>query len=495
VNFSQHLPALIVVVPLFFAFLMPLLARWRKQWCVPVTLGAIIFSFLAALKMVFQVMSTGPFSYYMGDWPPPWGIELSIDYLAVFAALTVTGVGLLIIWYGSKDLLHELKSEVIGWYYTLYLLLIASMVGIVITNDIFNMFVFLEICAIASCGIISIKESRDCIEAAFKYLVLSVLGSGAFLLAAAMLYMVTGHLNFTFMAEALPEAMALYPNNLLVALGLLIVGLGVKAALFPLHVWLPDAHSSAPSPSSAVLSGLVIKVYAVAMIRLLYLVFPRELLGLAPVMDMILGMSTLAIIIGSMFAIVQDDIKKMLAYSSIAQIGYVFLGVGLMSESALVGGILHIFNHAMMKSMLFLAAGAFIYGTGARKLSELKGVGHTMPIPTIAFCIGAFAMVGIPITSGFISKWYLALGALDVGRPFFTAVILISSLLNGIYYLPIVVNAFFSKTEEVVPEPEKLPKQMLVPLALLSFGVILFGVYPSLILGIVYRAAQLLLGL
>jgi multicomponent Na+:H+ antiporter subunit D len=216
---------------------------------------------------------------------------------------------------------------------------------------------------------------------------------------------------------------------------------------------------------------------------------------MAPVMNMILWMATLAIIIGSMFAIVQDDIKKMLAYSSIAQIGYVFLGVGLMSTNALTGGILHIFNHALMKSMLFLSAGAFIYSTGARKLSQLKGIGHTMPIPTITFCIGAFAMVGIPITNGFISKWHLALGALDINRPFFAAVILVSSLLNGIYYLPIVVNAFFGEPEGPVAEPKPLPREMLVPLTVLGFSVILFGVAPNLVLGMVSKAAQALLGL
>lgn len=491
----QHYPALIIVVPLFFAFLMPLLARWRNHWCAPATLGAIAFCFIAALQMAFQVMAGGPFSYQMGNWAPPWGIELAIDYLAVFTSITLTGVGLLVIWYGTKDLLHELKSEVMGWYYTLYLLLMASMLGMVLTNDLFNMFVFVEICAIASCGIISIKESRECIEAAFKYLVLSAVGSGCLLLAVAMLYMVTGHLNFTFVSQALPQAMYLYPYNLLAALALLMLGLGVKAALFPLHVWLPDAHSSAPSPSSAVLSGLVIKVYAVTMIKLLYKVYPPDLLGMAPVMNMILWMATLAIIVGSMFAIVQDDIKKMLAYSSIAQIGYVFLGVGLMSESALQGSILHIFNHALMKSMLFLAAGAFIYATGSRKLSELRGIGLTMPVPTIAFCIGAFAMVGIPITNGFISKWYLALGALDIGRPFFAAVILLSSLLNGIYYLPIVVNAFFGEPQGAVAEPKRLPLQMSVPLTILGLSVVLFGVFPSLVLGLVSRAAQSLLGL
>ncbi|MDW7651254.1 MAG: proton-conducting transporter membrane subunit [Bacillota bacterium] len=495
-SLTQHFPVLVIVIPLFFAYLMPLLARWFKDLVVPAALGALTIIFVISLYMAHQVMVTGPFSYQLGNWAPPWGIELTVDYLAAFIAVTLTGVGLLIVYYGIKDLVHELKSQVTGWYYTLYLLLMASMLGITLTNDLFNLFVFVEICAIASCGIISIKESRECIEAAFKYLVLSAVGSGCILLAIAMLYMVTGHLNFAFVAAELPRAMQHFPYNLLTALALLMVGLGVKAALFPLHVWLPDAHSSAPSPSSAVLSGLVIKVYAVAMIKLLFKVFPPNLLGMAPVLNMILWMATLAIIIGSMFAIVQDDIKKMLAYSSIAQIGYVFLGIGLASENGLAGGILHIFNHAIMKSMLFLAAGAFIYSTGTRKLSELKGIGHTMMIPTVAFSIGAFAMVGIPMTNGFISKWFLALGALDINRPFFAAVILVSSLLNGIYYLPIIVNAFFGEPEGRVAEPKPLPKQMSVPLVILAASVIVFGLFPyHTVVGIVTKAAQSLLGL
>jgi multicomponent Na+:H+ antiporter subunit D len=333
------------------------------------------------------------------------------------------------------------------------------------------------------------------VEAAFKYLVLSAIGSGCLLLAIALIYMVTGHLNFTFVAEALPGIVTVYPKNILAALALLMVGLGVKAALFPLHVWLPDAHSSAPSPSSAVLSGLVIKVYAVAMIKLLFKVFPATFAGMTPVLVSLLWMSTLAIIIASMFAIVQDDIKKMLAYSSIAQIGCVFLGVGLAGYTAMLGGILHIFNHAIVKAMLFLAAGAFIYATGVRKISELKGIGHTMPIAAGAFAIGAIAMVGIPVTNGFWSKWYLALGALEAGKPQFTAVVLVSSLLNGFYYLPIIVNAFFSKPEGAVAEPRRLPAAMTVPLVILGAGCIFFGIFPSVILGLVSRATQLLLGL
>jgi multicomponent Na+:H+ antiporter subunit D len=494
VTAANHLPALAIVMPLVFAFLMPLFDRWRRGWCTPAALGVLGFSFAASLQMAWQVMTDGPFFYQMGNWPPPWGIELHVDYLAAFTALTMTGVSLLILLYATKDLLHELKPHLLGWYYTLYLLLIASMVGMALTNDIFNLFVFVEICAIAACGIISIKTSRECLEASFKYLVLSALGSGCLLLAIALLYMVTGHLNFTFIAQALPEAMRLYPNNILAALALLLVGMGVKAALFPLHVWLPDAHSSAPSPSSAVLSGLVIKIYAVALLKLLYQVFPASVFETTPILTILLWMSSLAIIAGSMFAIVQDDIKKMLAYSSVAQIGYVFMGFAIVDPSALTGGILHVFNHAMMKAMLFLAAGAFIYCTGVRRLSDLKGIGHTMPIPTAAFTIGALAMVGIPLTNGFISKWYLVLGALHGGQPVYAAVILLSSLLNGVYYLPIIVNAFFGEPQGRVAEPHPLPRRMQFSLVVLGAGCLLFGLYPSPILGLVTKASQALLG-
>ena len=187
-SFTQHLPALVIVIPLLFAYMMPLLARWRKGWVIPAALIALTFSLIASLSMAAQVMATGPFMYRMGNWAPPWGIELSMDYLSTFIAITLTSVGLLILLFGTKDLLHELKEQVQGWYYTLYLLLMASMLGIAMTNDLFNLFVFVEICAIASCGIISIKESRECIEAAFKYLVLSAVGSGCLLLAIALIY-------------------------------------------------------------------------------------------------------------------------------------------------------------------------------------------------------------------------------------------------------------------------------------------------------------------
>ena len=490
----KHAPALLVAIPLVAAYLLPLFARRLKHLVVPAALFALLLCSAGSLSLLFQVMHTGLIIYHFGNWPPPVGIEFVVDRLAVFTVLTLSLVGFVVLVYSIDDLRHELREDVRGWYYTLFLTLLASLYGMAMTNDIFNLFVFIEISAIASCGLISIKEDRACIEAAFKYLLLSALGSGCILLAIALLYMVTGHLNMTYLAQAMLQAAELYPYNLLASLALLVVGLGIKAALFPLHVWLPDAHAAAPSPSSAVLSGLVIKIYAVAMIRLLFQVYPAAFLARTPVAEIILWLSTLAILLGSIFAMVQEDLKRMLAYSSVAQIGYVFLGVALGSENALTGGILHIFNHAVMKALLFLAAGAFIYATGTRKIRDLSGIGQTMPAAGVAFAIGVLAMVGIPLTNGFVSKWYLALGALDAGRPFFTAIVLVSSLLNGIYFLPILINAFFRKPSGNAAAPRALPTPMTAAIVVLAAAVIVFGFFPGRMAGIVVLAVHRLLG-
>jgi len=487
-KFYFHLPVLLIVILFGASFAIPLLDRYKKELVVTVAVGSMAAALVASFALTFFVYARGPFSYYLGGWPPPWGIELYIDFLAVYMLLVLSLIGFLVIIYAIKDLVHELKEKVLSWYYTLYLLLMGSMIGIAFTNDLFNMFVFIEISTIASCGIISLKDDRKCLEASLKYLILSALGGGCILLAIAMLYMVTGHLNFDYIAAELTRTLSFYPYNILIALGLFIVGLGVKSALFPLHVWLPDAHSAAPSPSSAILSGLVIKIYAVAMLKLFLRVIPPQLFAAVPVLEIILLLSVLAMLAGSIFAMVQEDIKRMLAYSSIAQIGYVFMGIGLFGGRALSGGLLHIFNHAMMKAMLFMAAGLIIYTTGIRNIKDLKGMGLRMPWTFAAFTVGALSMVGIPGTSGFISKWYLALGALDMGRPFYVAAILLSSLLNGIYYFPIVINAFFGKRDRIPFKGEEVPYLMLVPVVILAAGVIFFGFFPGPLLRIIEKA-------
>jgi len=490
VGLTNHFPALILAILLSISFLSPILYRWARKLSAPALIFSLFLALVMAVYLMVQVYQVGEFTYYMGGWPPPWGIELKINLLRVYMLLVVLAISLWIMVYALKDLEHELKTEVMGWYYTLYALVVASMAGMTLTNDLFNLFVLMEICAISACAIISIKEDRACLEASFKYLILSAMGTGCFLLGVAMLYMVTGHMNYDLVNEYLPAAIEQYPNNMFAAAALFIVAFGTKAALFPLHVWLPDAHASAPSPSSAMLSGLVIKIYAFALFLMFYQIFPRSLLESIPLNEIVLWLASMGIMFGSVFAMVQVDLKKMLAYSSIGQIGYVFLGIGLDDTIAMTGGFYHLLVHAIMKSLLFMCAGVIIYSTGIRQIKQLGGIGQVLPITMIAFTIGSASMIGIPGTGGLISKWYLALGALEIGRPIFVVIILASSLLNAVYYMPIIVNAFMQQ-ETFDGEVKPVPRQMLIPLLVGTAAIIFFGVFSRPAIALLENAMQL----
>ncbi|OWZ83910.1 complex I subunit 5 family protein [Natranaerobius trueperi] len=493
---QSHLPIIAVLIGILVSFVLPGFNLWKKDLKEKVTFSALAIMFIISIIMLVEILYNGPFMYEVGSWQAPWGIELNIDYLAVYMTTIITGIALLVFIFASRDLPYELAENALTLYYPLFLLLIASMIGMVVTNDLFNIFVMLEITLITSVAIIAIKENKDTIEASIKYLILNALGSAAILMGIALIYMITGYLNMTFIAEELAANYYKYPSVIMAVVALFLVGFGVKSALFPMYVWLPDAHGSAPSPSSAVLSGLVVKVYIVALVRFYFMVLPSDVLVFMPVNEILLVLGSLGMIFGSMFAIIQEDIKKMLAYSSVGQIGYIFLGIGFLSVTGLQGGLFHILTHAINKSMLFLIAGAIIYATGIRKISDLKGMGLRYPTIMISFTLGALAMVGIPGTNGFISKWYLASGALDSGNAFFVLIILISSMLNGVYYLPIVVNSFFGEfkgCKVFSKQCKKLPWQLTLPITVLSFLVVFIGLFPTLPLDLVEQASEILL--
>lgn len=487
-----HLPVLIVVLCLLTAFLIPLLAKIKPKIIGPLVRMVILINSALVFLTLWYVNKNGIYNYHLGGWQPPWGIEFSVDYLAIFMLIVINVISYFILLYAKVDLSHEIEDDLQPWYYTLFILLIGAMSGLSLSNDLFNIYVFTEITTITACGIIAVKSNKACVEASLKYLILSTLGSGLILFAIALVYMVTGHFNLDFVAAQLPNAIGNYPLNIVVSLALFIVGFGIKSALFPLHVWLPDAHSSAPTPSSAVLSGVVVKVYAIVLLRIIYSVYGIEIFTMIPIAEVILALSTLAIFAGSLFAIAQEDIKRMLAFSSVAQIGYIFLGIALVNNYAVAGGILHIVNHALIKSLLFLTAGAIIYKTGIRKISDLEGIGFKMPITMILFSIGALSMVGLPGFNGFISKYYLVLGAIDAQRPFYALVIIISSLLNAVYYLPIIIKAFFGQ-EHLTFSNDGLPKTMMIPMLVLGLGCIVFGMIPGNLFTLVQRAADALL--
>ena len=485
----SHLPILVVALYLATAFLLPLLSRIKKFHSGYFSLVMAATGLVMSLLTMFHVAREGTFSYFPGDWPPPVGIELSIDWVTVLMHLTINFIGLLVLFYCLEDLSSEVRPGHETWYYTLFFLLMASLNALAMAFDLFTVFVFTEICTLAACAIVAIKPKALCVEAAFKYLILSTLGSGMFLLGTSLVYMVTGHLNMGLIGQMLPQAIEMYPLNILIALALFVIGLGIKSALFPLHTWLPDAHSSAPTPSSALLSGLVVKLFIIVLGRIVFQVFGTDLFVMFPIPEVILLLATFGIFAGSLMAIAQTDIKRMLAYSSVAQVCYIYIGLALVSQTGIQGGLLHVFNHAVMKSLLFLAAGAFIYKTGIRKIEDLVGIGYRMPITMAAFSVGALSMVGLPGFSGFISKLTLAFGALEAAKPFFVVVIILSSLLNAVYYLPIVLRGFFGRPASEF-QWDKLPLLIIAPVLVLAAVNIFFGIFPGSLQELARLAAE-----
>lgn len=454
-------------------------------------LMVLVVSLFLSGYLLFQVMTHGSYMYNVGNWSPTIGIQFSIDEFSTMMVFFILMMTTLVVVYSLRDIEHEILPKQIPVYYSLVFLLLVGMVGITFTNDLFNTYVFMEILAMTSCAIISIKRKKENFMAAFKYLMLNTLASISFLFGVTLLYMATGFLNITEMSNQMATAWEIYPTNILLALGFMAAGLGIKAAVFPLHTWLPDAHSSAPTPSSALLSGLVVKVYIFVAMKVLFrLVGTDIIIGNLGIHNYIAYFAATGMIMGSVFAIGQKDIKRMLAYSSVAQLGYIFLGIGMATTQGLSVSLFHVVSHGLMKSALFLSAGAIIYKTEKRKINDLSGIGYEMPLTMIVFSIAALGMIGIPGMSGFMSKWYLALAVLESNQPFYLLVILLSSFLNAVYYLPIIVAAFLKPREDGSEEMTRdgIPRTMTVPMMIIAGLIILVGIFPQILMNIIERA-------
>lgn len=478
-DYVNNFPLVIILILFISAFIIPLI----KKNSIVKKLSICIMSICTMLAFfaLWYVKKNGAYFYRVGHWDSPWGIEFKIGYVEGVIGVLFTFVATFVIWYCKDHIDQEVKERKVSFYYLLIHILVGSLLGITFSNDLFNCFVFIEVMTLASCGIVVAKDKKENIAATIKYLVLSSLGSGLILMGIAFLYDITGNLNMTFMHEEIMKVHTDYENVLLVALGLFTVGVGIKSAMFPLHVWLPDAHGSAPSTSSAILSALVLKSPVLLLIKILYRVFGVEIIHGFSILNLILILGSVGMIMGSIFAMQQKEIKRVIAYSSVAQMGYVFFGIGLGNELGLSMAIFHIIGHALTKSALFLTAGAMIEKTGKKKLEELKGVGKEMPITLGIFTLGALSMVGIPILPGFISKWYLSLATIEASKFVFVGAILISSLLNAGYYFPIVVNGYFGEENlagKVFKSKEKRVGE-LMPIFILIMSMVVVGMFSS----------------
>lgn len=471
-----HIPLLTVVIPLIAGFLTPIVGWIDRKLCWYWVMLTMFIVLLMTSSNLYTVITTGTIHYELGGWTPPVGIEYVIDLLNGFVCIIIAFIGLMVGIYSKESITKELPNKIIP-FYSVFLLLITGLMGMTITGDIFNFYVFLEISSLTAYALIAMGDRGDGVVASFNYLIMGTVAASFILLGIGYLYAVTGSLNMADMQNLLPS---IYGNKVvLAALAFFMVGFSIKVGLFPLHAWLPDAYTHAPSTASALIAGLMTKVGVYALIRFMFCVFtPAFVFDITRMAEILTWAAALAIIMGSVFAIAQSDIKRMLAYSSISQIGYILLGIGLANLIGMQGGLLHILNHALMKCALFLVAGAIFYKTGIRNIYQFKGLGKKMPVTTLVFLIAGLSMIGIPGTVGFTSKYYLALGSLEEGMWIFVIVILLSSLLNIVYFWRVFDNIWFGhphETENI--KRDEAPVSMLIPMVILAALCIFFGLF------------------
>lgn len=468
-------PLVTIMVLMIGAFVMPLLKQKKKIYIAYMSLNALVL--VLNLMNLWMVKAHGAYILTIGHFDAPFGIAFRIGAVESVIGLLFAFVLMMIGWYSYYSLEKEISPKRTGFFYTLVSLLLASLFGIIYTFDLFNGFVFIEVSTLAACGLIVIKDKKENIKATLKYLILSTLGSGLVLMGIALVYSMTGHLSMGYIKEVLPSQVLGNENSILISLILFTVGLGIKSAMFPLHVWLPDAHSSAPTPSSAILSALVIKAPVLFLLKIYYMVFGMDILSSTMVLDLLLIFGSMGMLAGSLLARSQKELKRMIAYSSVAQMGYIFFGIGLGNRLGLVMAIYHIVAHGVTKSCLFLAAGSFIEQTGNKHIEDFKGIGKEMPVTLGIFTISALSMIGIPVLPGFISKWNLSMAAIETGQIYLLAILLISSLLNASYYFPIIINGYFGEDnlDGKVFKSKSKPVKTLLPLVVLTVSMIFVG--------------------
>lgn len=488
---EANLPALQVMLPLAAAPFCLMLGRGTRAWALATLIAFVTFAI--SISLFAQTYEGAVISYHMGNWAPPIGIEYRIDIANAFVLLIVSGVAAIVLPYARRSIDAEIPAERQPIFYTAFLLCVAGLLGVTITGDAFNVFVFLEISALSTYALVAAGAwtNRRALTAAYNYLIMGTVGATFFVIGIGMLYMVTGTLNMADLATRI----AAHGNSSTVQMGFvfILVGIGLKLAMFPLHLWLPNAYSYAPSAVTVFLAATATKVAVYVMLRFMFSVFGFDYEFQANTLRLlVLPLAIIAMFAASIVAIFQDDLKRMLAYSSIAQIGYILLGFTFLTDTGLTAGIVHLFNHAVTKAALFMVAGSFIFAAGTSSLSKLGGIGRDMPWTTAAFVIAGLSIIGLPLTVGFVSKWYLVLAALELGWWPVALMIMASSLLAIIYIWRVIEIAYLKPAPEGVTRGEA-PLSMLLPTWVFVGLTIWFGVNAMMTSTAAGRAADALI--
>ncbi len=485
----NHLPILQVIVPLMAAPVAALVRKRGVAWFI--TVLATWASLAIAVLLLLDVRDGGTIRYALGGWAAPWGIEYRVDTVSAYVLVIVAGIGAIVTPYALLSVRREIGVKQAPLFYSALLLCLCGLLGITITGDVFNLFVFLEISSISAYALIAMGPDRRALHAAYKYLIMGSIGATFIVIGIGMMYMMTGTLNMADLARLLPSVGG---RTVTVAFAFLAVGISLKLALFPLHQWLPDAYAYAPSTVTAFLASTATKVAFYVLLRVVFsvfgVVFAFETMSLHWAL---LPLAIVAVLFASLTAVYQGNVKRLLAYSSVAQIGYMILGVSLATVTGLTAGLLHLFNHAVIKGALFLAMGAVMYRVGSVRIEAMQGLAKRMPWTMAAFVAGGFSLIGVPLTVGFVSKWYLVLGAIENDMWLVAFFVLVGSLLAVAYIWKVAEAAYFKDYIGDL-DVREAPLGLLVPMWALVVANFYFGVDANLTVGVARQAAELLLG-
>lgn len=486
-----HLPVLQVLVPFMAAPLVVLFGNRQIAWTISFLAVATAFAISAAL--LGQVIDGSVISYELGGWAPPWGIEYRVDAANAFVLLIVSFVAALVLPYARTSIEKEITKSTHTYFYTCFLLCLTGLLGVTITGDAFNVFVFLEISSLSTYALVAYGAERDkrALTAAYNYLIMGTIGATFFVIGIGYLYMVTGTLNMADLSERLSAIGD--TRTVRIAFVFIFIGMGLKLAMFPMHLWLPNAYTFAPSAVTAFLAATATKVAIYVLLRFVFTVFNLDIpFQIQTLQYIVMPLAIAAMFAASFAAVFQGNLKRLLAYSSVAQVGYILLGVTFLSHTGLTAAIIHLFNHAVTKGALFMALGCIIYSVGSARLVDLRGIGKQMPWTMAAFVIGGLSLIGVPLTVGFISKWYLIQAALEGGSLVFAGLIVASSLIAVAYVWRVVETAYLEPVPAGKPYKEA-PLAMLLPTWALVAASVYFGVNSELTSSAASQAASALL--
>lgn len=452
-DFIRNFPFFSIILSMFCGIISSVLSGRAAKWVN--TALIVIVGILSGFTLWYCIATGESFVYWMGHFPAPWGNEIRAGVLEAMTALFFCVIMLLSMLGGRRHMEREVEPTKHNYYYILTNLLLSSLLALIYTNDMFTAYVFVEINTIAACGLIMIRQIGRTIEAAVRYMIMSLLGSGLLLMGLCMLYDLTGHLLMSNIKEAVAALAASgeYHVPLMVTIGLISIGLAIKSALFPFHSWLADAYGYSTVSSAAMLSSLVSKGYIFLLIKIIYRVFGFEVFASSKIINVLFIFGLAGMIFGSVSAIREKDIRRMISFSSIAQIGYIFMGIGLGTQAGMAASVFHILSHAATKSMLFIAAIGLTDVSGfSRSFEAVTGSGFRNKIAGVAFTAGSLSMVGVPLFAGFISKLMFSQAAvINQGKMLPALIVLaLSTILNAIYFMKTVIRIYTPAGKEQV---------------------------------------------